>query len=46
MKEEILAGLPKKSGHNQAVPVELTAEQVSAYDAIVASAQGEDADRE
>lgn len=42
MKEEELTGLPKKSGHNQAVPVELTAEQVIAYDAIVASAQGED----
>ena len=43
MKQEILNGLPKKSGHNQAVPVELTAEQVIAYDAIVASAQREDA---
>jgi predicted CopG family antitoxin len=42
MKEDELTGLPKKSGHNQAVPVELTAEQVLAYDAIVASAQGED----
>ena len=46
MKEEELTGLPKKSGHNQAVPVELTVEQVSAYDAIVASAQGEDASTE
>lgn len=42
MKEDELTGLPKKSGHNLAVPVELTAEQVIAYDAIVASAQGED----
>ena len=42
MKEDELTGLPKKSGHNQAVPVEMTAEQVIAYDAIVASAQGED----
>lgn len=42
MKEDELTGLPKKSGHNQAVPVELTGEQVIAYDAIVASAQGED----
>ena len=42
MKEDELPGLPKKSGHNQAVSVELTAEQVAAYDAIVASAQGED----
>jgi SNF2-related domain/Helicase conserved C-terminal domain/Restriction endonuclease len=42
MKEDELTGLPKKSGHNQSVPVELTAEQVIAYDAIVASAQGED----
>ena len=43
MKEDILIGLPNKSGHDQAVPVELTAEQVLAYDAIVASVQGEDA---
>ena len=42
MKEEELTGLPVKSGHNQSVPVELTAEQVDAYDAIIASAQGED----
>ncbi len=42
MKEEELAGLPKKSGHTRAVPVEMTAEQVIAYDAIIASAQGED----
>ncbi|MEI7774472.1 MAG: SNF2-related protein [Verrucomicrobiota bacterium] len=42
MKEDELTGLPKKRGHNQAVPVELTAEQVTAYDAVVASAQGED----
>jgi len=42
MKEDVQTGLKGKSGHNQAVPVELTAEQVIAYDAIVASAQGED----
>jgi superfamily II DNA or RNA helicase len=42
MKEEELTGLPKKSGHNQAVSVEFTPEQVTAYDAIVASAQGDD----
>jgi superfamily II DNA or RNA helicase len=42
MKEDELTGLPKKSGHNQAVPMELTTEQVIAYDAIVASVQGED----
>ena len=46
MKEEELTGLPKKIGHNQSVQVELTAEQVTAYDAIVASAQGEDASTE
>ena len=46
MKEDELTGLPKKRGHNQAVPVELTAEQVTAYDAVVASAQGEDATTE
>lgn len=33
MKEDELTGLPKKSGHNQAIPVEMTAEQVSVYDA-------------
>jgi len=42
MKEEELTGLPKKSGHNQAVSVEFTPEQVTAYDAIVSSAQGDD----
>jgi superfamily II DNA or RNA helicase len=42
MKEDELTGLPKKSGHNQVVPVEMTAEQVAAYDAIIDSAQGED----
>ena len=42
MKEDVQTGLKGKSGHNQSVSVELTAEQVIAYDAIVASAQGED----
>ena len=42
MKEDELTGLPKKSGHNQVVPVEMTAEQVAAYDAIIDSARGED----
>ena len=42
MKEDVQTGLKGKSGHNQAVPVELTAEQVIAYDAIIASTQGED----
>ncbi len=42
MKEDELTGLPKKSGHKEADPVEMTAEQVIAYDAIIASAQGED----
>lgn len=46
MKEDELTGLPKKSGHNQAVPVEMTAEQVIAYDAIVISAQGDDPSEE
>jgi superfamily II DNA or RNA helicase len=46
MKEEELTGLPKKSGHNEAIPVEMTAEQVSVYDAVVASAQGEDTSSE
>jgi hypothetical protein len=39
-KEELI-GLPNKSGHNVAIPVDMTAEQVSVYDSIVASAQGE-----
>lgn len=42
MKEDELTGLPKKSGHNQAVPVEMTAEQVTAYNAIIESVQGGD----
>ena len=42
MKEDVQTGLKGKSGHNQSVPVELSAEQVIAYDAIVASVQGED----
>ncbi len=42
MKEEELTGLPEKKGHNQSVTVELTVEQVNAYDAIVASVQGGD----
>jgi hypothetical protein len=42
MKEEELIGLPNKSGHNVAIPVEMTAEQVSVYDSVIASAQGED----
>ena len=46
MKEDELTGLPKKIGHTQSVPVELTVEQVAAYDAIVASVQGEDASTE
>ena len=41
MKEDELTGLPKKRGHDQALPVEMTLEQVSAYDAIIASTQGE-----
>jgi hypothetical protein len=46
MKEDELTGLPKKTGHNQAVPVELTVEQVIAYDAIISSAKGEDSTSE
>ena len=42
MKEDELTGLPKKSGHDKSIPVEMTAEQVTAYDAIIDSAQGED----
>jgi superfamily II DNA or RNA helicase len=42
MKEDELTGLPKKSGHNQAVPVEMSPEQVTAYNAIIDSAQCED----
>jgi superfamily II DNA or RNA helicase len=42
MKEDELSGLPPKNGHKQSIPVELTAEQVVAYDSIVASAQDED----
>ena len=41
-----LTGLPKKSGHNQAVPVELTAEQMAIYNAIITSAQGGDVSAE
>jgi hypothetical protein len=41
-KEDELTGLAKKIGANKAVPMEMTAEQVIVYDAIVASAQGED----
>jgi superfamily II DNA or RNA helicase len=46
MKEDELTGLPKKSGHNQAIPVEMTAEQVTAYNAIIDSAQGGDPQEE
>ena len=46
MKEEELTGLPQKTGHNRAAPVELSSEQVAAYDAILASVQGEDVSTE
>ncbi len=42
MKEDELVRMPKKSGHNQTVPVELTSEQVIAYDTIVASTHRDD----
>jgi superfamily II DNA or RNA helicase len=39
MKESELIGLPKKRGNQLALPVEMTEEQTSAYDAILVSAQ-------
>jgi hypothetical protein len=42
MKEDVQTGLKGKSGHDQSILVEMTTEQVIAYDAIVASAQGEE----
>ncbi|MCX8513137.1 MAG: SNF2-related protein, partial [Chthoniobacteraceae bacterium] len=42
MKEEELTGLPEKNGHKESISVELTAEQLRAYDVIVDSVQGGD----
>lgn len=42
MKEERLTGLPKKNGHDRAISVDMTAEQVNAYEAVIASIQGEE----
>ncbi len=40
MKEDELTGLSKKKGHNESIQVDISREQLSAYDAIIESVQG------
>jgi superfamily II DNA or RNA helicase len=46
MKEKVLAGLPEKAGHDQAIPTAMKPEQVARYDSVIASANQQDAPEE
>jgi len=40
MKEDELEGLPQKTGNTESIPLEMTAEQVTAYDSVIESLAG------